>query len=234
MIHISFSEKFLKTTFGFILILSTLTIYFLIQVGILSLYRSAYGHFGKIGCLMSLTAIILVLSILIYKMNSRYQLLDLSVYRNIKYYKQLIILYLCATITGTIVTFLQSILTSYSTMTSNQQNWNSLFKGETANVFAVFTLAIFIAPFFEEFICRHIVFSTGEKIKSPFLILLAISASLFSMLHTPLNIFDFSKYFIIGTALCFMYKKYNYAGSVGLHVFNNTVAIITMSLSILK
>ncbi|WP_369942001.1 CPBP family intramembrane glutamic endopeptidase [Ligilactobacillus faecis] len=92
----------------------------------------------------------------------------------------------------------------------------------------------FYSTFFEEFLCRYLMFSTCRKINMPEWAIWSLSSFLFSLLHSPTNVFDFLSFFFMGFIFCLAYKKYGFSGSVGLHVLNNTISISAMLLMFLR
>lgn len=224
----SIKSKFLKVTFIFMEILGLLGIYVLLQLGISVMYKTIYVSMGKMSCLMIFLLVIFLILLLGSKLNKRYNLLFVPLYKNIKYYRYIAILYLFIPLSSLVIIIYQMKVTKNISSTTNQQALNNMFQNNFSGILFVITLAIFIAPLYEEFLCRYLIFTTGSVVDAPTWIVWFISIFIFVLLHTPSTVFDFLRYAFIGMIFCIAYKKYGYTGSVGLHLLNNLISILFM------
>lgn len=140
------------------------------------------------------------------------------------------------------VLVLISMLIHQTAIGTNQNNINNMMSN-AIGIQYVIILTLILAPISEEVITRYLLLGyfknklmriySDHKNKSLEknidAILIIISASFFSFLHTPNNLILFLDYFIIGLCFCFAYIKFNdIRASIFTHfLYNLTVLIIS-------
>lgn len=196
-------------------------LYIFVQLIFYSLIKITYNFYGILG---SALIVIITLYMLYYFFKDYFATINRTI--TIKYLIDIIRLYLISIILKlTLLGVFKLFLKINTTMSSNQKQITSTFTHDFSNMVTIVLLSLCIAPLFEEYLCRELLF---KKININLYLIIFVSSSIFSFLHFPSSVNDFLQYFPLGITLGWCYKKYGYFGSVGLHLFNNIIALMTM------
>ena len=212
----------------------------------------SYFSFGSMGKILFLIEIIFLFWIIPYfyistiKKNSfsSYLLKKLSViksnFKNGKFHMFI----LFSLVAQVLITYLINQLWLKGQTRNQLSIINNISKSINYNfyegLFFIIFITIIFSPLIEEYIFRHLITkiltkSFNNKTYANYInkkealsevILYVFSSSLFSLMHIPTNLAEFSIYFSLGVLLYFIYKKFGYFGSVYLHFINNLLGLI--------
>lgn len=122
------------------------------------------------------------------------------------------------------------LLKSVGIKLTAQQISTEFMKSGWGMVILLSILAVFIAPFVEEYIFRHLMYRTwSDKIGKVWACI--ASSILFSLLH--FNFVGTISFFGVAVMNCFLYEKYGYRAAVFNHfVFNSLSTILLIGLKL--
>lgn len=187
------------------------------------------NHFG-ISSIVTIVAFILIFGAIIWWARRIYHRYDRTPRKEIRPVKSIWYMFLgyIAIYVGQIVLGMLNLLIYHQSQTANNNEVAKMMANNTV-VMIVFGLStVLLTPIAEELIFRGVLTNLFFK-PNQFWPKLILSGVVFSMGHMSTNLISFLIYFYMGMVLAFLYQKTgNIRLSIGLHGFNNLIAVSQM------